>query len=204
MSPAAFEAAFDVPRGTIDRLTRYAALLQDWQTRMNLVAPSTLGDIWGRHFADSAQLARLAPPGLDWLDFGAGAGFPGLVLAAMEVGRVELVESVAKKCRFLVAVADALGLADRVRVTCARVEALPPRHAPVITARATAPLARLLDWSLRHGRGDTRWIFPKGRSWAAEVAAARHQFRFDCEVVESLTDPAARVLLVTNPKRARG
>ena len=188
----------------MERLQIYARLLGEWQHDMNLVAPSTLSDIWGRHFADSAQLARHVPAGLDWLDFGAGAGFPGMVLAVMGHGRFELVASVGKKCRFLEAVAGELGISDCVTVTCARVEALPPRHVAVVTARATAPLERLLDWSVRHGKQGARWVFPKGRSWAAEVAAARQRFHFDCEVVESLTDPAARVLLITGSRRKRG
>ncbi|WP_448578028.1 16S rRNA (guanine(527)-N(7))-methyltransferase RsmG [Thermaurantiacus sp.] len=201
MSPEEFEAAFDVPRGTIDRLIRYEALLREWQQRMNLVAPSTLGDIWGRHFADSAQLARLVEAGRFWLDFGAGAGFPGLVLAAMDRGRFLLVESIAKKCRFLQEVADTLGISPMVSVVCARVEALAPVRAEVVTARATAALPTLFDWSIRHGRDGTSFVFPKGRTWAAEVEAARARFQFELQVVESMTDPEARILLATGLKR---
>lgn len=201
MNPEEFEAAFDVPRGTIDRLIRYEALLREWQGRMNLVAPSTLSDIWGRHFADSAQLARVIEPGRFWLDFGAGAGFPGLVLAAMEWGRFVLVESIAKKCRFLQEVAAEIGISSNVSVRCGRVEALAPVRAEVVTARATAGLPTLFDWSLRHGRDGTRFVFPKGRTWATEVEAARERFQFDVQVVESVTDPEARVLLFTGLKR---
>lgn len=201
MSPEEFAAAFDVPRGTLERLLRYEVLLREWQERMNLVAPSTLGDVWGRHFADSAQLARIIEPGRLWLDFGVGAGFPGLVLAAMEWGRFHLVESVAKKCRFLQAVADEIGVSSVVTVSCARVEALPPLHVEVVTARATSALVNLLDWSVRHGRQGTRFLFPKGRRWEAELADARLRFQFDLEVVESLTDPEARILLLTHLTR---
>ncbi|MFQ3666491.1 MAG: 16S rRNA (guanine(527)-N(7))-methyltransferase RsmG [Sphingomonadaceae bacterium] len=201
MTPDAFQAFYNVPRGTIDRLLRYEVLLKDWQQRMNLVAPSTLETIWGRHFHDSAQLSRIVEPGRDWLDFGAGAGFPGLVLAAMDWGRFRLVESIAKKCRFLEAVAAELGISSSVSVTCGRVEALPWALAEVVTARATAELATLFHWSVRHGKAGTRWVFPKGRNWAAEVERAREAFRFDCDVVESLTDAEARILVVTNLRR---
>lgn len=201
MSPDEFQALFDVPHGTVDRLRRYAGLLTEWQGRMNLVAPSTLCDIWGRHFADSAQLAWLTPPGLGWLDFGAGAGFPGMVLAAMDHGRFELVDSIAKKCRFLEAVAGELGISHLVTVTCARVERLSPRRVAVVTARATAALGTLFGWSVGHGRADSQWIFPKGRNWAAEVAEARKSFQFDLEVVESLTDSEARLLRVRGLRR---
>ncbi len=187
----------------MDRLHRYAALLCQWQQRMNLVASSTLPDLWARHFLDSAQLAGIIEPGRRWLDFGAGAGFPGLVLAAMDWGQVTLVESIAKKCRFLAHVVAELGLGNAV-VVHARVEALPRQMAEVVTARATAALVKLLDWSHQHGMAGTRWVFPKGRSWAEEVAAARQAFRFDLDVAESQTDREARILLVTNLRRAKG
>lgn len=202
MTPEAFQAITNVPRGTMDRLHRYAALLAAWQERLNLVAPSTLPLIWERHFLDSAQLAFHVEAGRRWLDFGSGGGFPGLVLATMDWGPVTLVEATAKKCRFLEAVAAELGL-THVRVRNARVEALPPAMAEVVTARATAPLATLFDWSVRHGGPNARWVFPKGRSWATEVEAARAAFRFDLDVAESRTDREARILLVTNLRRAK-
>jgi 16S rRNA (guanine527-N7)-methyltransferase len=137
---------------------------------MNLVGPATLGDVWGRHFADSAQLAKLVPPGRRWLDIGAGGGFPGLVLAAMGYGEITLVDSIAKKCRFLEAVRDELGL--KAKIICARVEQLPTLGVDVATARAAAPLETLFDWALRHVRPGGLFVFPKGRRWAEEVEAA--------------------------------
>jgi 16S rRNA (guanine527-N7)-methyltransferase len=197
--------AFNVPRGTLQpetlgRLDRYADLLREWQGRMNLVSPATLPHLWERHFADSAQLARLTAPGLSWLDVGAGAGFPGLVIAAMGHGRVTLVESVAKKCAFLQTVIDELGL--DARVLNARVEGLPGQGADVVTARAVAPLSRLFGWTARHGHGSTRWIFPKGRSWQAELAEAARAWEFDAESVPSCTDAQARII-VARRLRAR-
>lgn len=201
MTPEAFQTEFAVPRGTMESLTRYAALLTEWQDRMNLVGPATLTDIWGRHFADSAQLIRHVPQGQSWLDIGAGGGFPGLVLAAMGWANVTLVDSIAKKARFLEAVRDDLGLQDRVTVVCGRVESLPTLGVQIATARAAAPLDKLLDWAIRHVRPGGLYVFPKGRRWAEEVEEAERRFLFDLETRDSLTDPEAKILLVRNVRR---
>lgn len=202
MDRQGFAAAFSVPRGTVAALARYAELLGQWQERMNLVAPSTLPDLWARHFADSAQLAALVPPGAHWLDVGSGAGFPGLVIAALGHGRVTLVESVAKKCRFLEAVIAELGLP--ARVVNARAEALPALAADVVTARAVAPLTTLFGWTAHHGHAATRWLLPKGRRWQEELAAARRTWEFAAETVPSRTDPQARIIVATGLRqRAR-
>lgn len=200
MTPEAFAAAFDVPRGTIDALTRYQELLIEWQQRMNLVGPATLEDVWGRHFADSAQLVRYVPAGKTWLDIGAGGGFPGLVLAAMGWGRFVLVDSIAKKCRFLEAVRDALGLTN-VTIRNARVELLPTLGVDIATARAAAPLEILFDWAIRHVRPGGTFVFPKGRRWSDEVDSARTKFLFDLETFPSMTDSDARILVAHNLKR---
>jgi 16S rRNA (guanine527-N7)-methyltransferase len=200
MTPEAFAQAFDVPRGTIDALARYERLLIEWQSRMNLVGPATLADVWGRHFADSAQLAQLVPQGVTWLDMGAGGGFPSLVLSAMDWGRFVLVESIAKKCRFLEAVVEALEL-ESVSIVNARVEQLPTLGVDVVTARAAAPLETLFDWGIRHVRPGGLFVFPKGRRWSDEVGAARTKFRFDLETFPSMTDPDARILVARNLKR---
>lgn len=200
MTPEAFAEVFNVPRGTIDKLGLYENLLVEWQGRMNLVGPATLSDIWGRHFADSAQLTRLVPKGSIWLDMGAGGGFPGLVLAAMGWGRFILVESISKKCRFLEAVKDALGL-EQVSVLNARVEQIPTLGVDVATARAAASLDTLFDWGIRHVRPGGIHVYPKGRHWSDEVDAARTKFRFDLETFPSMTDPDARILVARNLKR---
>lgn len=201
MDSDAFQAAFDVPRGTLDKLQLYEQLLIEWHGRMNLVGPATLTDVWGRHFADSAQLSLHVESGKHWLDIGAGGGFPGLVLAAMGWGKFTLVDSVQKKCRFLQAVVDTLELSSTVTILCARVEALPTLGVQVATARAAAPLATLFDWSLRHVRPGGLYLFPKGRNWANEVENAAESFAFDLETRDSMTDPDARLLLVTDLKR---
>jgi len=201
MLPDEFQSIFDVPRGTFDRLLAYEALLREWQSVMNLVGPGTLDDVWGRHFADSAQLSRIVPAGKSRVDIGAGAGFPGLVQAAMGWGQFTLVDSVQKKCRFLLAVVDALELSSTVSIVCARIEALPTIGAEVATARAAAPLATLFDWSIRHVRAGGLYVFPKGRNWAEEVEIAERRFAFDHDLVDSITDADARIIVARTLKR---
>lgn len=186
----------------MDKLHIYEALLKDWQQRMNLVGPATLDHVWSRHFADSAQLAHIVGPGRKWLDIGAGGGFPGLVLAAMDWGQFFLVDSVAKKCRFLEAAVEAMGL-NNVTVICDRVERLRTLGVDVATARAAAPLADLFDWSLRHVRPGGQYVFPKGRNYAAELKTAESRFSFDYDLVESQTEPGAHIIVARNLGRRR-
>ena len=194
-----FARQFDVSRETVAQFQVYADMLCDWQTRMNLVGPATLDDIWQRHFADSAQLLPLgrAP----WLDLGAGAGFPGLIIALLGGGPVDLIESTGKKTDFLSAVAAATGLEGRVRIHRSRIEDLPLMAPATIVARACASLTQLFKWGLRFASRDTRWVLPKGVRAADEIAAARMYFAFDHEFVPSLTDASARIVVATNVRR---
>ncbi|MGI4876762.1 MAG: 16S rRNA (guanine(527)-N(7))-methyltransferase RsmG [Janthinobacterium lividum] len=178
----------------MEKLDIYLSLLVDWQTRMNLVALSTLDVVWERHFADSAQLSRLATTPVErWLDLGSGAGFPALVLALFCSGTFHLVEATAKKCRFLSEVVERLDLGARVEIHNCRIESLPPIAADIITARACASLGQLFAWGLPHGR-DARWLLLKGRTAPDEVAAARAMFTFDCSLIPSRTDKEARII----------
>jgi 16S rRNA (guanine527-N7)-methyltransferase len=204
--PEDFAQAFNVSRETIDQLKIYAALLAQWQPRINLVANTTLPEIWHRHMADSAQLVALAPekPGT-WLDLGSGAGFPGLVIAIMlarDSTRVTLVESDRRKCAFLAEVVRQTG--TPVEIHTARIEQmatqtmLPP--VDVVSARALAPLVRLISLSLPFFRDDTVGVFPKGRGAESEIEEARTAWAFDVETIPSLTDEAARIVLVRRPR----
>lgn len=198
----AFEARFDVPRGTLEQLDTYAALLTEWQTRMNLVGPSTLPHVWERHFTDSAQLLPLAGTGRSWLDIGAGAGFPGLVLALLDPdARLTLVESIAKKCRFLSEVVTALGLDSRVTIENRRIETLPRAKFDIITARALAALDQLFDWGLPYAGSGTHWILPKGIRVDEEVDKAARRFAFEHRLVPSITDADARIVVAKGVKR---
>jgi 16S rRNA (guanine527-N7)-methyltransferase len=209
--PEDFAQAFNVPRETMDRLERYAAMLVDWQSRANLVAPSTLPQIWQRHFADSAQVLRLAPDAKTWLDLGSGAGFPGLVIAILQANqrnfRMHLVESSAKKCAFLAEVAKATDAP--VEIHGMRIEELAPQAkslAPeIVTARALAPLPRLLELAapfLGHG---ARGIFLKGRGATAEIEEARRRFDFACVLHPSATAPDSAIVELRDlAKRKKG
>ncbi len=196
---AAFAEMFNASREALEQLDLYAALLGNWQTRMNLVGPSTLPDVWTRHFADSAQLMRLASPG-PWLDIGAGAGFPGLVATVLGATPVHLVESVGKKARFLETVVAELAL-EGVTVHNARVEAIPKFIATTISARACAGLSQLFDWGLRFADRGTTWLLPKGASVAAELAEARQRFSLHVEQIPSLTSPEGRIVVARDVRR---
>jgi 16S rRNA (guanine527-N7)-methyltransferase len=204
-TPEAFAEAFDVSRETLDRLTAYEALLKRWQKAVNLVAPSTLGDIWHRHFADSAQLLRHAPRhAKTWLDVGSGAGFPGLVLALLLAERGEfsmmLVESDTRKAAFLREVARVTGVP--VEICAGRIEkiATHTKVAPldVVTARAVAPLYRLLRLVAPVLSRATTALFLKGRDAAAEVEEARKHWSFKATLAPSLTDPEGRIVVITD------
>ncbi|MGD9501122.1 MAG: 16S rRNA (guanine(527)-N(7))-methyltransferase RsmG [Methyloceanibacter sp.] len=207
--PEDFAEVFKVPRETIHRLARYADLLALWQKSKNLVAPSTLPALWSRHFADSAQLCALAPDARLWLDLGSGAGFPGLVVAIIESDRphfrMHLVESNGKKCAFLAEVARAT--AAPVDIHAMRIEELAesaePLRPDVVSARALAPLPRLLDLATPFFGPKTRGLFLKGRDAEAEIAAARTRFDFGCRVYPSITAKDSCIVAVTDLRRKR-
>lgn len=205
-TPEDFSAAFSVPRETCERLRTYSALLEAWQEKINLVARSTMPALWQRHMADSAQLDDLAPDARLWIDLGSGAGFPGMVIALMRANRqgfgMHLVESTGKKCAFLAEVARATGAP--VVVHQARVEALGPVAAEppdVISARALAPLDRLLSLAAPLFGPRSVGLFMKGVGAADEVSAARTAWRFDADIVPSRTEPKAGIVVIRNLAR---
>ena len=208
--PTDFAEAFNVPRETIHRLTRFAELLAHWQKRTNLVAPSTLPALWSRHFADSAQLATLARNPRLWLDLGSGAGFPGLVIAILKTGtpdfRMHLVESNRKKCAFLAEVARATSAP--VDIHAMRIEDLAEsadRLTPgVVSARALAPLPRLFELAAPFFGEDTRGLFLKGREAEAEVEAAKAKWNFTAQLVPSLTAANSHIVEVTSLRPRAG
>lgn len=202
-SPEDFKSRFGVSRETLARLETYAGLLQRWQTTINLVAPSTSGDVWHRHFADSAQLYALAPqgPGI-WVDLGSGGGFPGLVLAilASEQGGTQhvLVESDTRKAAFLREVARTLMVP--VDIVATRIESestfAKVTNVSCVTARALAPLPRLLALSAPYFASTTVGLFLKGRGVEAEIAEANAAWSFDHQLIPSVTAVDGRVVVV--------
>lgn len=179
------------------RLERLVELLAEENQRQNLVSAASLQEVWRRHIADSAQLLPRVPRGTaSWLDLGTGAGFPGLVVAALRPEcEVLLVESRRRRIDWLERVCKELEL-GRAKVVGMRIEDVPTRHVGAISARAFAPLDRLLDLSARFSTSDTIWLLPKGRSAQQELQMLQgwnHMFH----VEQSLTDPEAGVIVGT-------
>ena len=215
---AAFASAFGVTAETIERLKIYADTLALWQKRINLVAPSTIPDVWHRHFADSAQIVDLAPlAGQTWADLGSGAGFPGLVVAILHADvpaprpRFVLIESDQRKAAFLAEVVRRTGLTATISVDilCMRIESAATRgmlaSADVVSARALAPLDKLIELASPLLKASGCGLFMKGRGVEAELAAAKRSFEFSYELVPSRTEPDAGIVVMSAPAvRAEG
>ena len=176
------------------QLAKFVELLIEGNTQQNLIARSSVPHIWSRHIVDSAQLLLLANSGL-WIDIGSGAGLPGLVIAALQPERsVTLVDSRRLRTEWLARVAALMGLSN-VEVVLARVEDLPDRRWAVISARAFAPLDRLLDVAWRFSTPDTLWLLPKGAKAQHELDALGAEWNRMFHVEQSLTDPAAGIIV---------
>src|SRR6516164_8832623 len=192
---------FAVSRETAVRLDRFVTLLLDWQDRINLIASSTVPVLWTRHVADSLQLLALAPQARRWADLGSGAGFPGLVIACALAdslpAEVHLIESNRKKAAFL---------SEAVRVTGAPAIVHAERsddfiqkfHGPldVVTARAIAPLTRLLTIVYPLLKRGAKGLFPKGQDVDAELTEAAKCWSIQASLVPSRTDPKSRVIVI--------
>jgi 16S rRNA (guanine527-N7)-methyltransferase len=192
--PAEFAAATNVSRETLARLKTYAGMLEDWNARHNLVSDKSLGDVWRRHFWDSAQLVPMIPKSAKTLaDLGSGAGFPGLVLAALlpEL-RVDLFEATAKKAKFLEAVVKRLDL--KARVHNKRIEDAGRRVFDVISARACAPLPKLLGYAQHFAGPDTVLLFLKGQNVGVELTEAHKSWKMKVRQHQSLSDPSGVIL----------
>ena len=185
---------FDVSRETCDRLEAFSALLKSEAPLQNLVSAPTLDQIWARHIVDSAQLLRFAPGDGDWLDLGSGAGFPGLIVAMLSEHRVVLVESRAKRIDFLERAIELLGMEDVAVVAGMPLDRLETAPYSVISARAFAPLPRLLELSHRFSSDNTMWLLPKGRNAATELNDVRDRWSLDFTVEPSITDSQAGIL----------
>ena len=194
--PEEFAAQTGVSRETLARLKAYADLLADWNARHNLVAKSTLPDLWRRHFWDSAQLAALIPElATNLVDLGSGAGFPGLVLAAMRPSlAVTLCEATTKKCLFLQAAADRMNV--KVTIQNARLEDLSPQAFDVVTARALAPLPDLLSYAQKFTAPNTACLFLKGQNVGVELTEAHKYWTMKASQVPSQTDPSGAIVIV--------
>ncbi len=204
--PEEFRRDTGVSRETSDRLETFVALLRHWNPRINLVAKSTLPDLWRRHVLDSAQLAPLVPARAQSLiDLGSGAGFPGLVLSIMGiVPDVHLVEADSRKTVFLREAARVTGASATVHAH--RLEQLHAGTFDVIAARAFAPLDVLLDAAARFTASDTIFLLLKGKNLADELTAVRKRWRMNERIVPSRSDRNASILILAEviPVHATG
>lgn len=204
------EAGFpEVPRETLERLTAFVRLVEKWQKAQNLIAASTLPAIWHRHVADSAQLAALMPHARRWLDLGSGGGFPGMVIAILLAGetgaQVHLVESDKRKCAFLRTAVRETGAPAEVHE--GRIEEIVRPGAfvvDVVTARAAAPLVKLLAWAAPVIGAGAPALFPKGRDFRKEVAEAALTWEFDLvELPDRIDDGAILQVSRLRPRTER-
>ncbi|MBN9465981.1 16S rRNA (guanine(527)-N(7))-methyltransferase RsmG [Brevundimonas sp.] len=202
------KAAFQVKTGADEQqmadLEAFRERLTDANAVMNLVGPDSLPDFWNRHAWDSAQLLNHAPGALTWADLGAGAGFPGVVLTILLKGRpgahVWLIDSLGKRCRFLQEIVDALdlpatvlnGRAEAQSVTC-----------DIVTARAVAPMERLLGYAQPYFERGAQGLFLKGEKAESELIEARKSWHFDAELAPSQSDPRGRIVAIRSLRRVR-
>jgi 16S rRNA (guanine527-N7)-methyltransferase len=186
-----------VSRETMDQLAQFAAYLTREAASQNLVSASTLDHIWARHIVDSAQLLTLLPDDnwQNWLDLGSGAGFPGIVIAVLTGKPVTLLESRARRIEYLQRAVEMLGLEKNVDVAGLPLEKFKTKQYAVISARAFAPLPRLLTGAARFSTENTFWLLPKGRNAATELAEAQKSWDLMFHVKQSITDSEAGILV---------
>ncbi|MFB0875590.1 MULTISPECIES: 16S rRNA (guanine(527)-N(7))-methyltransferase RsmG [unclassified Sphingobium] len=189
------DAHFDVSRETWARLETYVSILLAEAEEQNLIAESTKPHMWARHIVDSAQLlVHATETDGEWLDLGAGAGLPGIVIACLRPRPLVMVESRRKRIDFLDRVIATLRL-PHARVHGGRVEQVPPTKASVISARAYAPLPKLLQSALHLSDKNTLWVLPKGRNAQNELEAARPAWQGVFHVEPSVTDGDSAIIV---------
>ncbi|WP_425987025.1 16S rRNA (guanine(527)-N(7))-methyltransferase RsmG [Brevundimonas sp. TWP1-2-1b1] len=201
---AAFQAKAGATPQQMADLEAFRVRLGDANSVMNLVGPDSLPDFWNRHAWDSAQLLTHAPEARTWADLGAGAGFPGVVLAILMKGRegahVWLIDSLGKRCRFLQEIVDALdlpatviiGRAEEQQVTC-----------DIVTARAVAPMEKLLGYAQPYFQRGAQGLFLKGERAESELIEARKPWHFEAELAPSQSDVRGRIVTIRSLRRAR-
>jgi 16S rRNA (guanine527-N7)-methyltransferase len=198
---------YGVSRETIERFEAYQAILTKWAPRINLVGASTLAAFWGRHILDSAQILPLArPDARTWVDFGSGAGFPGLVIAALvqvrDGAQVSLIEASTKRCGFLREAARAMQV--QVEIINDKLEHVTPRPVDVITARAFTALDRLLAYGKKWQGPQTQALFPKGEEVSGELEQASTNWLFKSTIHPSVSDARGCIVEITDCQARTG
>ena len=193
LGPQGFAEIIPVSRETLARLEAYAELLTRWSARINLIGRDTIADLWRRHILDSAQLRAFVPDrARNMIDLGSGAGLPGLVLAILGAPGVELVEADSRKCAFL---REAARITEApVTLRPCRIETVSPHPVDVVTARACAPLDRLLGLSEPFLAPDSECLFLKGERVGEELTLARKRWTMTPSLHQSRSDPRGVVL----------
>lgn len=190
----------DVSRETLDRLRIFSDVLKKWNPKINLVSKRSLEDLWIRHIADSVQVFKLAPKGVEhWVDIGSGGGFPGVIAAIIAADEspktaFTLIESDQRKSAFLRNAARECGV--NIRVISKRIEEVEAQNANILSARALADLSDLLRFAELHLAKTGIALFPKGENWKKEVDKSLDEWRFDFDPVTSLTEPNAVILKI--------
>jgi len=202
VTPDEFQSLTGATPAQISDLDAFIERLTEANAVMNLVGPDTIPDVWNRHIWDSAQLLDLAPEARTWADLGAGAGFPGVVLAILLRGRtgahVWLIDSLGKRCRFLQAVVDDLALPATVINGRAEEQSL---KVDVVTARAVAPMEKLLGYAQPYLQRGAQGLFLKGEKAEAELIEARKVWHFESDLSVSRSDPRGRIVSVRSLRR---
>lgn len=201
MNREEFARHFDVSRETLERLDIYAALLRKWSRAINLIGPIDEEALWTRHIIDAGQLVEYVIDSGELADIGSGAGLPGLVLAILmddHDTKVHLIESDQRKCAFL---REAGRQTDTViNVVAERVENI-DLEVDTITARAVAPLHRLLPMCEKIAAANTRLILPKGERVSEEIAAVEDDWELTYQMHPSLTGDTSAILVVDSFRR---
>ena len=204
MTPTEFQALTNATPAQMGDLERFITRLTEANAVMNLIGPDTLPDVWNRHIWDSAQLLEHAPGAQSWADLGAGAGFPGIVLAIMlktqPKSHVWLIDSLGKRCRFLQEIVDGLSLRATVLNGRAEDNAV---TVEVVTARAVAPMEKLLGYAQPYLQRGATGLFLKGEKAEAEIAEARKVWQFKSKLSISRSDPRGRIVSVRGISRVK-
>ena len=205
MDPIAqFRAQTGASDTQIADLKTFLHMLTEANQVMNLVGPDTIPDFWNRHAWDSAQLLSIEPEAKTWADLGAGAGFPGVVLAIMlkgrEGGHVWLIDSLGKRCRFLQTIVDALDLPATVINGRAEEQQV---KVEIVTARAVAAMEKLLGYAQPYFQRGAKGLFLKGEKAEAELKEAARVWHFDSNLEVSRSDPRGRIVSVGSLRRVR-
>ena len=197
-----FQALTQAPASAMSDLDQFLVRLTEVNAVMNLVGPDSLPDFWNRHAWDSAQLLEVAPSAQTWADLGAGAGFPGVVLAILMKGRpgahLWLIDSLGKRCRFLQMIVDDLNLPATVINGRAEDQRL---KVEVVTARAVAPLEKLLGYAQPYMRAGAQGVFLKGEKAEAELLEAGKVWQPEADLSVSRSDPRGRIVTVRSLRR---